>query len=342
VSGHDAVLEVTDLSVAVRTLNGELPIVTGVSFRVAAGRTLAIVGESGCGKSVLTRAVVGLLPRDQWVVRGSARLDGVELVGQGPKAMRRVWGRDVGVVFQDSLTALNPVRTIGAQLTESIRRFHHVDRATATEVATRALSSVGITDPAARLHTYPHQMSGGMRQRVCIAIALLGEPSLLIADEPTTGLDVTVQSQILDLLAARSQDGNMASILVTHDLAVAATRADEVVVLYAGEVVESIAAESLMSARMPYSRSLLAALPRLDDAIHSRLAAVPGQAPLPAEIGPGCRFVKRCPIRVDDCATDHPPFRTDDGSTAGTGHGVRCWRAADVTSPATIAIQERP
>ncbi|HEX5120113.1 MAG TPA: ABC transporter ATP-binding protein [Pseudonocardiaceae bacterium] len=329
------VLEVADLSVAVRTIDGELPIVTGVSFRVEAGQMLAIVGESGCGKSVLTRAIVGLLPREQWIVRGSARLDGVELVGQGPRAMRRVWGRDIGVVFQDSLTALNPVRTIGAQLTESIRRFREVNRATATEIARGALSSVGITDPAARLRAYPHQMSGGMRQRVCIAIALLGEPSLLIADEPTTGLDVTVQEQILDLLAARCQDENMASILVTHDLAVAATRADEVVVLYAGEVVESVASESLMSARMPYSRSLLAALPRLDDAIHSRLAAVPGQAPLPAEVGPGCRFVQRCPIRVDDCATHHPSFHADDGA----GHGVRCWRTAEA---ATTAVQEQP
>jgi oligopeptide/dipeptide ABC transporter ATP-binding protein len=315
------VLAVRDLCVSVRRPDEDVPIVTGVSFDVRAGELLAIVGESGCGKSVLSRAVAGLLPRSQWTIRGSVRLNGTELVGSGPRAMRQVWGRALGFVFQDALTALNPVRTVGAQMTETVRRFRGGNRADATEAARRALAAVGITDPAARLKAYPHQLSGGMRQRVCIAIALLGEPSLLIADEPTTGLDVTVQEQILDLLHERCRSQNMASILVTHNLAVAATRANDVVVLYAGEAVEALASSTLLQARMPYSRSLLAALPRLDDTIHSRLAAVPGQAPLPAEFGTGCRFCARCPEVDDHCRENHPEFRLYDGDR----HGVRCW-----------------
>ncbi|MHB8594437.1 MAG: ABC transporter ATP-binding protein, partial [Acidimicrobiales bacterium] len=246
---------------------------------------------------------------------------GTEISALSPAALRDVWGTQIAVVFQDPGTALNPVVRVGRQVTESLRKRLGLDRAAARDTAVALLASVGIPAPEERMHNYPHELSGGMRQRVMIAIALACGPKLLLADEPTTGLDVTVQAQILDLLAAAQHERDMGMILVTHDLGVVASRTDEIAVMYAGRIVEQATTGDLFAhTRMPYTEALMRSIPRLKDPSHTRLRAIPGRPPDLAGKLSGCPFAPRCPYAQDRCRTEAPPMRT-----AGPAHRFACW-----------------
>ena len=292
-----------------------------MSLTLDRGATLGVVGESGSGKTVLSRSIMGLLPGGNVERSGTVRFSGHDLTAMSLDQLRDVWGTQMALVFQDPMTALNPVVRVGRQITESLRQRVGLDRAAAQDTAVALLTSVGIPSPEQRLRNYPHELSGGMRQRVMIAIALACGPKLLLADEPTTGLDVTVQAQILDLLAAQQAERHMGMILVTHDLGVVANRTDEIVVMYAGRVVEQApTAELFARTRMPYTEALLRSIPRLTEASHTRLRAIPGRPPDLATTMQGCRFAPRCPYVQDHCRKEEPPLRT-----AGQGHQFRCW-----------------
>ncbi|MFC4855915.1 ABC transporter ATP-binding protein [Actinophytocola glycyrrhizae] len=304
----EPLLVVRDLSCHIHTAAGTLRAVDGVSLAVERGQVLGVVGESGCGKSTLVRAVAGALGPGHRIT-GEVRLDGVAPAALPPAQARRVRGRRIGMVFQDPMTALNPVVPVGRQLTEGMRHHLGLGRAEARDRAIDLLNQVGVPDPARRLRHYPHQFSGGLRQRITIAIALSCEPDLLIADEATTALDVTVQRQILDLLADLAGERGMAMILVSHDLAVVAGRADHVAVMYGGRVVEHGRAAAVFSApRHRYTEALLAAVPRLGDAPHSRLRVIAGSPPDPYAPPPGCPFAARCSHARADCAAGVPPL----------------------------------
>ena len=314
-------LEVVDLHTSFRTGRGLVRAVEGVSLTLGRGRTLGVVGESGSGKTVLGRSIMGLLPGSNVERSGTVRFSGHDLTAMSLAELREVWGMQVALVFQDPMTALNPVVRVGRQITESLRLRAQLDRKAARETALALLTSVGIPEPERRLRSYPHELSGGMRQRIMIAIALACGPKLLLADEPTTGLDVTVQAQILDLLATQQRERHMGMILVTHDLGVVANRTDEIAVMYAGRVVEQApTAELFAHTRMPYTEALLRSIPRLTEASHTRLRAIPGRPPdLAAQIQ-GCRFAPRCPYVQEQCRVEEPPLRA-----AGQGHVFRCW-----------------
>src|SRR5438552_1604706 len=299
-------LAVERLSVDLHTPRGWLRAVDQVDLRLEAGRTLGIVGESGCGKTMLSRAILQLVPR-RARLGGRVLFDGQELTSLDSESLRRLRGRSVAVVFQDPMTSLNPVLTIGRQIVETLREHLTIDAAAARRRAIELLAQVGIPAPDQRLRQYPHQLSGGMRQRVAIAIALSCEPRLLIADEPTTALDVTIQAQILDLLAREQRRRHMAMIIITHDLGVVAGRTDEVAVMYAGRVVERAPTPALFKKmRMPYTEALLAALPRLDAAPHTPLPAISGRPPDPTRPLKGCSFAPRCRYAVARCQTEKP------------------------------------
>ncbi len=319
-------LEVDGLRTSFRTPRGVVRAVDGVSLGLDRGRTLGIVGETGSGKTMLARSIMGLLPaggRDRLGVErsGTVRFAGHDLTGLPPAQLRQVWGTQIAMVFQDPMTALNPVVRVGRQITESLRLRMGMGRSDAKETALALLSSVGIADPGRHLRSYPHELSGGMRQRVMIAIAIACGPRLLLADEPTTGLDVTIQAQILDLLADLQRERSMAMVLVTHDLGVVAGRADETAVMYAGRIVEQAAtAELFAHPLMPYSQALLAAIPRLADAAGTRPKPIPGRPPDLASLAPGCRFAPRCPYARERCREADPPL-----VEAGSGHRFACW-----------------
>jgi len=329
-SDMGALLEVTDLSTTFATAKGPIRAVEDVSLSLDRGRTLGIVGESGSGKSVLSRSIMGLIPA--YASRtGSVRYDGEEMLGASPSQLRKVWGVHMSMVFQDPMTALNPVQRIGRQITESINEHLDYSKSQQRDTAVALLRSVGIPEPERRLKQYPHELSGGMRQRVVIAIALACGPALLFADEPTTALDVTVQAQILDLLADQQRERNMAVILVTHDLGVVATRADEIAVMYGGRIVEQASAPVLFrQMRHPYTEALLKSIPRLDLPSHTRLEAIGGRPPDLMNPPPGCRFAPRCPYAQDDCRAEEPPLADD-----GTGHLFRCWHPVGIESEQT-------
>ena len=301
-TGARALLEVTDVATWFETDRGLVHAVDGVSFTLARGRTLGIVGESGSGKTVLSRSIMGLLPKKGVVRNGSILFEGVEIGNATPKQMREYWGANMAMVFQDPMTALNPVMKIGKQITESIRNNLDVTRSFAQELAVSLLESVRVPDPERRMGEYPHQLSGGLRQRVCIAVALACGPQLLLADEPTTALDVTVQAQVLDVLEAQQRERFMALLLVTHDLGVVAGRADEVIVMYAGQVVEKASTATLFSdMKMPYTEALLRSIPKIAQPSHTRLAAIPGRPPDLVDPPSGCRFAARCAYVQDRC-----------------------------------------
>ncbi|MBL8699991.1 MAG: ABC transporter ATP-binding protein [Alphaproteobacteria bacterium] len=316
-----ALLEIEGLEVRLPVAGGELHAVRGIDLRLEAGEALSVVGESGCGKSLTALAVMGLLPRR--AVRAARRIvfDGQRLDALGERAMADLRGRRLAMIFQDPMTSLNPTLTIGTQLTEGIRRHEGIGAAAARARAVELLERVGIAEPAARLGQYPHQFSGGQRQRVMIAAALMGRPSLLIADEPTTALDVTIQAQILDLLDDLRREFGLAVLLITHDLGVVARFADRVAVMYAGEVVEEAPAAAIFAApRHPYTRALLAALPvpgRTKPG--SRLAAIGGRVPELVGGMAGCAFRDRCPEAVAACARDPVPQHRPTGD-----HLYRC------------------
>ncbi|MCR6031210.1 ATP-binding cassette domain-containing protein [Nocardioides sp. zg-579] len=296
-------LEVEDLRTVFHTARGDVRAVDGVSFTLDAGETLGLVGESGSGKSVLGRTVMGLVSNGPTTtVTGTVRIGGRDVHALRPAQRRRLWGPEIAMVFQDPMTSLNPVKRIGTHLTETLRLHRRCSRAEATGRAVDLLRQVGIPEPARRLRQYPHELSGGMRQRVVIAMALACDPRLLVADEPTTALDVTVQKQILDLLAALVADRGMAMVLVSHDLGAVAGRTERVQVMYAGRTVESGATGSVFTEpRHPYSDALLGSIPQMKDPPHTRLRTIEGHPPDMTRPPPGCRFGPRCPRADDRC-----------------------------------------
>jgi peptide/nickel transport system ATP-binding protein len=319
-----ALLEVSDLRTHFFTREGVVHAVDGVSLDVEEGKTLGLVGESGCGKSVTALSIMRLLPTPPaQIVSGSIRFDGRDLAPLSERQLEDVRGREIGMVFQDPLTALNPTLTIGTQIVEVLQRHLGLDRRAARRRAGALLAEVGIPRAHERLDDYPHRFSGGMRQRVGIAMAIACGPRVLIADEPTTALDVTVQAQVLDLLDDLRRERRMAMLLITHNMGVVAESADDVAVMYAGQIVEQAAAAELFDRpEHPYTEALLSALPDLDDADarRSRLAAIPGRPPDLIEPPPACRFAARCPFaeRGDCCVLEPPPLRE-----LRPGHWVR-------------------
>ncbi len=317
----DILLSVEDVAVDLPTARGNLRAVDRVDLSLGAGRTLGIVGESGCGKTMLSRAILQLLPKKAKLT-GRVMFDGQDLARCSPGVLRKLRARSLAVVFQDPMTSLNPVLTIGTQLTETLREHLELDVAAATRRAVELLAAVGIPAPEQRLAQYPHQLSGGMRQRVAIAIALSCEPKLLIADEPTTALDVTIQAQILDLLAREQRRRHMAMIIITHDLGVVAGRTDEVAVMYAGRVVERAPTPVLFkNMHMPYTEALLAAIPKLDAAPHTPLPAISGRPPDPTRPLKGCSFAPRCRYADGRCSSEKP--RLERAETAA--HQYACF-----------------
>jgi len=315
-------LEVRDLATSFRTERGVVHAVDGVSFTLDRGRTLGVVGESGSGKTVLSRSVMGLLPRRNVIRTGAVVYEGTDITAYDQKRMSEVWGAEMSMIFQDPMTSLNPVLKIGKQITESLRHHLGVDKDEATQTAIALLASVGIPEPQQRLREYPHQLSGGMRQRVTIAIALACGPKVLFADEPTTALDVTVQAQILDLLATQQRERHMAMVLVSHDLGVVATRTDEIIVMYGGRVVEQAATSALFSRHYaPYTEALLRSIPRISQPSHTRLDAIPGRPPNLLTPPPGCNFAPRCRYVQERCLQEEPPLVSDPTGT----RSYRCW-----------------
>jgi len=296
--------------------------VDGVSFSLDRGKTLALVGESGCGKSLTSLALLRLVPPPGRIEAGSAiRLGETDVLALEGEALRRIRGRRVGMIFQDPMTSLNPVFTVGDQIAEGVRAHFDVSRAEARRRALKLLQEVGIPDPAARLDAYPHQLSGGMRQRVMIAIALSAEPEILVADEPTTALDVTVQAQILEVLDRLRDSHGMAVLLITHDLGIVAGRADRVAVMYAGQIVEEAPTDRLFARPShPYTQGLFASVPRITGPVE-RLSPIGGSVPPPGAWPSGCRFRPRCPKAFDKSET-MPPLLP-----VGTDHRTRCWLA---------------
>ena len=312
-------LEIEDLVVSFTTRRGVFEAVRGVSLHVDPGETLGIVGESGSGKSVTMQAVMGLIEAPGAIERGAMRWNGEPLSGtrHGPRAA--IAGREIAMVFQDAMTSLNPLLTVGVQITEVLKRHKGLRAAAASARASELLRLVGITNPEGRLHYLPHQFSGGMRQRIMIAMALAAEPALLIADEPTTALDVTIQAQIVDLLAELRDRLRLSVVLVTHDMGLVAELCDRVAVMYAGRIVETAPVHALFAAPAhPYTAGLLRSMPRLDGSAE-RLEAIDGSPPDPSDLPEGCAFRTRCPHAQDDCIRD--PLTTD----LGSGRGVACW-----------------
>ena len=314
-------LEVNKLSVRLQTQRGPADAIRGVSFGLQRGDTLGLVGESGCGKSITAMALMGLLPEGA-AVSGSIRFDGEELVGQSDAAMRKLRGNRIGMIFQEPMTALNPVHTIGHQVAEPMRLHRGATRARARAQTIALLERVGIANAAGRVDAYPHQFSGGQRQRITIAMALACEPDLLIADEPTTALDVTIQGQILDLIHDLVTERSMALLLISHDLGVIAHNVARMMVMYGGSVIESGATAKLFGHRAhPYTRGLFGARPRLGAPQGQRLSTIDGSVPELVDMPPGCSFADRCAWARDFCVATRPP-----ATDLGEGHKASCLR----------------
>ncbi|MCD0445612.1 ABC transporter ATP-binding protein [Glycomyces sp. A-F 0318] len=317
----DVVLQVEDLNVSFPTEDGLVHAVRGVSYELRRGQSLGIVGESGSGKSVTSMAVMGLLPKTAQIT-GSAKFEGEELLGLGDPELSKIRGKKISMIFQDPLTSLNPVYTVGYQLAEAIRvHYPDVNKAEARKRCIDLLDSVGIPNPQQRVDAYPHELSGGMRQRVVIAIAMANNPDVIIADEPTTALDVTVQAQVLEALEKAREEVNAALILITHDLGVIAGHTDEVLVMYAGRPVEQGSVDEIFyEPRMPYTLGLIGSLPRMDEDRGHRLTPVHGTPPSMLNLPPGCPFRPRCPMSQDICAEVEPALLPINGS----GHVAAC------------------
>ena len=320
------VLEVEDLRVQLRTPRGTAHVVNGLSYTAGQGETVAVVGESGSGKSVSVLALLGLLPPRVATVSGRALLQGEDLLAMHPERLRQVRGPGAGMVFQDPMTSLNPVLTVGKQIVEGLLAHGDLSKQAARRRAAELLGEVGLPDPERALDRYPHELSGGMRQRVVIAIALSNSPALLIADEATTALDVTVQAQIIDLVARLQADQGTGVIWITHDLGVVAGIADRVLVMYGGRCVEDGTVDDVLERPAhPYTRGLLGALPDLASADDGELATVPGVPPAPTDLPPGCVFWPRCPVRGDTrCETEQPPL-VQIGSGPRLPHRAATW-----------------
>src|SRR6202034_1989144 len=341
------VLQISDLSTHIQLTKSVVHAVGNVDLSIAPGEALGLVGESGCGKSMTGLSIMGLLPPGGSIVNGSIKLAGRELVGLSDAELRTIRGNDVAMIFQDPLTSLDPTKTIGYQVAEPVRLHKGASKAAAMERAKEVLGLVGLPRPAERLGDYPHQLSGGLRQRVMIAMALTCEPKLLIADEPTTALDVTIQAQILALLHDLKDRLGMAMLLITHDMGVIAGHADRVQVMYAGRMVEATDTGTLFRhMRHPYTHALLASIPRLDQDSKQRLLSIGGLPPDLSDPPPGCRFAPRCRRATDRCRTDEPPLT---GETLA--HLFSCWHpvdgpsgagATDGAAPRAQAVADRP
>jgi oligopeptide/dipeptide ABC transporter ATP-binding protein len=327
-------LEVRALHTEFRTGAGLVRAVDGISYTVEHGETVAIVGESGSGKSVSALSILRLIPNPPGLVTaGEILFDGKDLRTLAETEMREIRGRDIGMVFQEPMTSLNPVLTIGRQITETLEQHQGADRATADRRAIELLEMVGIADPARRLRQYPHQLSGGMRQRVMIAVALACNPKLIIADEPTTALDVTIQAQILELMKTLACRFNVAQIIITHNLGVVARYASRVNVMYAGRIVESGSADSIYHApRHPYTMALLRSVPRLDQPRRARLDPVDGQPPDLTRLDAGCAFRPRCRFAVERCGREQPALEQVE-----SGHLAACFRSAELLASQDVA-----
>ncbi len=315
-------LEVENLRTHFRTPRGLVKAVDGVSLTLERGRTLGLVGESGSGKSVLSRSIMRLFPKRNVVSSGKVLFEGRDLTELDDKELRALWGTEMSMVFQDPMTSLNPVMKIGKQLTEGLRKRLGMDRDEAEATAVQLLRSVQIPEPAQRLDEYRHQLSGGMRQRVTIAMALACGPKLLFADEATTALDVTVQAQILNLLQDLQEERDMGMILVTHDLGVVAGRTHDIAVMYAGKIVEKAPTATLFAnMRMPYTEALLQSIPKLENPSHTKLRAIGGRPPDLIDPPKGCNFSPRCPYAQERCREEEPPLQAADEA----GHSYACW-----------------
>jgi len=326
-------LRVRELVASFRTDAGVLRAVDGVSFDVPRGPTVAVVGESGCGKSVTALSILRLITSPGRIVSGSVELEGRDLLKLPERAMRDVRGKDVSMIFQEPMTSLNPVYTVGWQIVEAVRLHQKRSRREARARAVELLRLVGMSEPETSVGAYPHQLSGGQRQRVMIAMALACEPKLLLADEPTTALDVTIQAQILELLRDLQQRLSMSILLITHDLGIVAENAAHVVVMYAGRVVEDAPVRDLFAKPMhPYTLGLLRSIPRAGPPSGRRLHAIEGLVPDLRRLPPGCRFADRCPMRIERCTREEPgliPVGT--GASAEEARASRCWRADEVS-----------
>jgi oligopeptide/dipeptide ABC transporter ATP-binding protein len=324
-SSPDRLLEVNDLKTYFDTDEGTVKAVDGVSFHIDKGETLGVVGESGSGKSVTSLSTMRLIPQPPGrFAAGEIKFEGQDLLKKSEREMRKIRGNEISMIFQEPMTSLNPVYTVGDQIAEAIVLHQGKTRKQAMKMATEMLDLVGIPEPGKRVKNYPHQMSGGMRQRVMIAMALSCGPKLLIADEPTTALDVTIQAQILDLMRQLQSEIGMSILFITHDLGVVAEIADRVVVMYAGRAVEEADVNDIYGKpQMPYTRGLLNSIPRVDKAaIHQeRLEAIPGNVPNPLALPEGCAFHPRCKYMQDACKDAIPPLED-----TGGGHMVRCIR----------------
>jgi len=318
-------LVINDLGVEFRTPAGVIQAVNGISYSVAAGEIIAIVGESGSGKSVSARAVLGLVPDPPGkIVSGEILFDGADLLGLDDRAIRKIRGQDISMIFQEPMTSLNPVLSIGFQLTEAMRLHLGLSRGEADERAIELLKMVGISDPAGRLKQYPHLLSGGMRQRVMIAMALSCKPKLILADEPTTALDVTIQAQVLDLMQDLCQKMGVALVIITHNLSIVARYAQHVNVMYAGKIVEKGSASAIYGQPShPYTVGLLNSVPRLDQQRGIPIEPIPGSPPDLDTLGPGCAFAPRCRFAVERCRKQVPEL-----IKLAEGHSSACWEIA--------------
>ena len=333
-------LDVTDLSTHIKLSRSVVQAVGNVDLHIDQGETLGLVGESGCGKSIFGLSILGLLPPGGQIVGGSIKAGERELVGLPERELRKLRGNEVAMIFQDSLSSLNPTKTIGTQVAEPVRLHRGASKREALQRALEVLDLVGLPQPKERLDDYPHQLSGGLRQRVMIAIALACEPKVLIADEPTTALDVTIQAQILSLLDNLRDRLGMATLLVTHDMGVVAGRTSRINVMYAGRLVETAPTERLFtSMRHPYTQALLASIPRLESDNTKALISIPGIPPDLTQPPPGCRFAPRCPRATEQCREHEPPLTGDDPS-----HRFACWHPVEgpVTRTPQITVRERP
>src|SRR6516165_9246790 len=328
-----ALLEVESLGTWFYTRQGIVKAVDGVDFEVASGETLAIVGESGCGKSMTALSLMRLIPAPPGrIVSGAVKLGGRDLLKISEEEMRRVRGNDISMIFQEPMTSLNPVMTIGKQIAEALILHRNLDRKAALKRAVEMLDLVRIPEPNQRAKEYPHQLSGGMRQRAMIAMALACNPKVLIADEPTTALDVTIQAQILELILELQREFGTAVVLITHDLGVVAETARRVIVMYAGRKVEEAAVEALFAQpRHPYTRGLMVSIPRLapmrgeTHQSRGRLQEIPGMVPALTNLPQGCAFAPRCPFAVERCRKDYPPYEEK-----RPGHWAACWRSDEL------------
>jgi peptide/nickel transport system ATP-binding protein len=330
-------LELEDVRTHFQTPRGLVHAVDGVSLKLERGKALGIVGESGSGKTILSRSIMGLLPPRGTVREGSIRFEGREIGGLSRRAMRDVWGKEMAMIFQDPMTSLNPLMKIGAQIAEPLRIHLDMPKALAWSTAERLMQDVRIPAPGRRLQQYPHEMSGGMRQRIMIAIAMACGPTLLLADEPTTALDVTVQAQILDLLGEQRRDRNMSLLLVTHDLGVVAGHTDDIGVMYGGKLVEMAPTPELFAnMKMPYTEALLNSIPKLADKSHTRLNVISGRPPDLVHPPVGCRFSPRCPYAQERCRDEEPPLIP---TVEDPRHTYACWYP--VGSPQYLETKER-